>query len=170
MEKQEATKGKEAKKPLVQLKADIIEKQTYIDEKGEQQAINYVPPQKQADSPLTQFDYARLRGDSFDKYFELVEGKIDPRTPKRSHTMPTRSIGGLNRNKKYLFSKYRAVPIKEKIGDIFEITGVQLLNTVPENVGLRFTLNHAITLNHYLGDATTANPTSIYLLDQTQEL
>jgi hypothetical protein len=156
-----------SKKPKV-TQNDVVAAQTQVGDEGIE-AKHYAPPTKDAENPLTQFDYSRLRGEQYQKYFELVEGKVNPRSLK-SHSMPERT-GGLNRNKQYIFNKYKAVPIKETPREGYtEITGLQLLSTIPENVGIRMALTHAITLNHQLGQATQQYPCMVYLLEQTHDL
>jgi hypothetical protein len=139
----------------------------FTNEEGQLEAKHYKPVAKDDKNPLSEFDYARLRGDKFKKYFELVEGKNI--VAHKSHSLPMRS-GGLNRQKQYLFDKYRAIPIKETKNDFTEIVGIELVSTIPTNVGLRFPLEHAVTLNMQVANASRQYPCDIYLLSQDQTI
>jgi hypothetical protein len=157
-----------AKTPAIEKQEQIMEAQTYTDpDTNELHVRHYAPPEKTDSNPLSQFDYSKLRGAQFKKYFELVEGKV---MHQKSHSMAERQ-GGMNRTKKYLFDKYRAYAIKEETSPGFkEIVGIELVKTTPVNVGMRLPLQHAVTLNHYLGEATSSYPMDLYLLNQTQTL
>jgi hypothetical protein len=157
-----------AKGTQAELQKDIVDTQTYTDpDTNELHVKHYAPPEKTEDNPLSKFDYSKLRGAKFKEYFELVEGKV---AHQKSHSMADRQ-GGMNRTKKYIFDKYRAYAIKEETRPGFmEVVGVELVKTTPVNVGMRLTLQHAVTLNHYLGDATSNYPMDLYLLNQTQTL
>jgi hypothetical protein len=160
--------AKQAKGTQADLQKEIVDTQTYPDaDTGEIHAKHYAPPAKDEENVLTKFDYSKMRGRQFKEYFELVEGKV---VHQLSHSMAERQ-GGMNRTKKYIFDKYRAYPIKEETRPGFmEVVGFELVKTTPVNVGLRMPLSHAVTLNHYLGAATSNYPMDLYLLNQTQPL
>lgn len=118
---------------------------------------------------LEQFDYEAMQGAMYDKYLDLVQGKvIDEDDPKQ------RRSGGLNANKQYVFEVYNVRPLQKRLvpKSLTDKTmipnGFELRESKPRQVTTTY-LKDALLLNTALyakiaGDNN--NPIFYYILQK----
>ncbi|MCD6012890.1 MAG: hypothetical protein K0Q79_2752 [Flavipsychrobacter sp.] len=116
---------------------------------------------------LEQFNYAEMKGEMYNKYLDLVEGKvIDPDDPHQ------RRAGGLNANKQYVFEMWNVKPIekrlfpKSRVDNTMVPNGFELRENKPRTVTTTY-LKDVLLLNRALyakiaGDNN--NPIFYYVL------
>lgn len=123
---------------------------------------------------LSEIDYRSLKEKNFEKYNDIVLGKLEDPENKLEGPNNRRS-GGLAATDIYDFEAYRVSALKKELYPGMKdtpiiIIGVKLEKDTPEIPSTRITIGHAINMNSQLGNFDGRVPGLYFLIKKVKAI